>query len=111
MKHQETPLYFIIENVIYRCIKHNEQAHYILEVSKQPTKQNFKKIEWELYWNLDRLTLEEAIELIMKSPSTVYNKRYYKKQEENKNYPDGVTLGERYRADMKVRRMNWALSA
>ena len=111
MIHQETPVFFIINNVIYKCIKHNEQAHFILDITKQPTKPNFTSITWELYWNLERMTLEKAIEQIIKSPDTAYNKRYYKNEEANRTKPDSITLGDRYRTDAKVRKMNWALSA
>ena len=62
MIYQETPVFFIIDNIIYKCIKHNEQANYILDITKQPTKPNFRLITWELYWNLERMTLEKAIE-------------------------------------------------
>ena len=111
MIYQETPVFFIINNIIYKCIKHNERTHYLLDITKQPTKPNFMPITWELYWNLERLTLEKAIEHIIKSPGTIHNKRYYKTEEANKTKPDGLTLGDRYKTDLKVRRMNWALSA
>ena len=47
----------------------------------------------------------------MKSPDTVYDKRYYKNVEANRAKPDSITLGERFKTDVKVRKMNWALSA
>ena len=111
MIYQETQVFFIINNIIYKCIKHNEHNHYLLDITKQPTKLNFTSITWDLYWNLERLTLVKAIEYIMKSPDTMYNKRYYKIKEANRTKHDGLTLGDRYKSDLKVRRMNWALSA